>query len=158
VVIKTASANTTQALFTKLLRITPQLSDAGWAGYGRVTNNHISFLGIAPNVSATIASESVQPFFQYATSMAGIVSRQTYVSQYPAWYAWHIQFFTNGAQNGVDLVIGSTLLARDVLGSKYQELSDILFPLGTAWKYAYMNAMRMNAHLRVQLRCGWQGA
>ena len=63
VVIKTVSANTTQALFTELLRITPQLSDAGWAGYGRVTNNHISFLGIAPNVSATIASESVQPFF-----------------------------------------------------------------------------------------------
>jgi hypothetical protein len=63
--IKTVSANTTQALFTELLRITPQLSDAGWAGCGRVTNNHISFLGIAPNVSATIASESVQPFFKY---------------------------------------------------------------------------------------------
>ena len=63
--IKTVSANTTQALFTEFLRMTPQLSDAGWAGYGRVTNNHLSLLGIAPNVSATIASKSVQAFFQY---------------------------------------------------------------------------------------------
>jgi len=86
-IIKTASANTTQALFTELLHITPQLSDAGWKGYGRVTNNHISFLSIAPNISATIASESVQPFFQYATNMAGIVSQHTYVSQYPSCYA-----------------------------------------------------------------------
>lgn len=157
IVITTVSANTTQALFTELLRITPQLSDAGWAGYGRVTNNRISFLGIAPNVSATIASESVQSFFQYATDMAGVVSQQTYVSQYPSWYAWLTQFFTNGTQNGVDLVIGSRLLTREVLELKYQELSDILFPLGTTWKYAYLNAMRMNTNLRVQPRCGWQG-
>ena len=92
-VIKTVSANITQALFTELLRITPQLSGAGWAGYGRVTNNHISFLAIAPNVSTTIASERVRPFVQYATNMAGIVSQQTYVSQYPSWYAWLTQFF-----------------------------------------------------------------
>jgi len=65
IVIKTVSANTTQALFTEFLRMTPPLSAAGWAGCGRVTNNNISFLCIAPNVSATIASESIQPFFEY---------------------------------------------------------------------------------------------
>jgi len=114
-VIKTVSANTTQALFTELLRITPQLSDADWAGYGRVINNHISFLDIAPDVSATIASKSVQPFFQYATNMVGIVSQQTHVSQYPSWYAWLTQFFTNGSQIEVDLVIGSRSSTREVL-------------------------------------------
>jgi hypothetical protein len=140
VVIKTVSANTTQALFTELLRMTPQLSDAGWAGYGRVTNNHISFLGIAPDVSATVASESVQRFFQYTPNMAGIVSQQTYVSQYPSWYSWLTQFFTYGTQNRVDLIIGSRLLTREVLESKYRELSDILFPLGTTCKCAYLPA------------------
>ena len=70
IVIKTVSANTTQALFTELLRITPHLSDAGWAGYGRVTSNHISFLATAPNVSAMIANESVSHF-----STAGPIQR-----------------------------------------------------------------------------------
>jgi len=50
IIIKTVNTNTTQALFTEFLRMTPQLSDADWAGYGRVTNNHISFPGMAPNV------------------------------------------------------------------------------------------------------------
>ena len=38
---------------------------------------------------------------------------------------------------------------REVLESKYQELSDIL---GTTWKYAYLSTMRMTTHLRVQPR------
>lgn len=131
----TESANTTQALFAELLRITPQLSDAGWAGYGSLTNDSMYFFYIASNVSTTAANASVQPYFQYAANITGVVSQQTYVLQYPSWYAWYTQFFTNGTQNGVDLLIGSRLLTRDVLETKYQELSDILFPLGTTWKY-----------------------
>jgi len=150
--IKTVRANTIQALFTELLRINPQLPDAGRAGYDRITNNHVLFLRIAPNVSATIASESMQPFFQHATNMACIVSQQTYVSQYPSWDAWLTQFFTNGTQNGVHLVIEPRLLTPQMLESKYQELSDILFPLGTTWGCAYLGAIWMNTHLRIQPR------
>lgn len=138
-VTTTENANTTKALFAELVRITPQLSDAGWAGYGHVTNDSISIRFIAPNVSATVASASMQPLFQYASNMTGIISQQAYVLQYPSWYAWFTQFFTDGTQNGMDVLVGSRLLTRDVLETKYQELSDILLPLGAIWKYAYLN-------------------
>jgi hypothetical protein len=131
----TESANTTQALFTELLRITPQLSDAGWAGYGGVTNNSMYFSYIAPNVTATVANASVQSYFQYAANMTGVVSQQAYVVQYPSWYTWYTQLYTNGTQDGENLLLGSRLLPREVLETKYQELSNSMFPLGTLWKY-----------------------
>ncbi|OAX31836.1 FAD-binding domain-containing protein [Rhizopogon vinicolor AM-OR11-026] len=74
---------------------------------------------------------AVQPYFQYAANMTGVISQQTYVLQYPSWYSWYAQFYTNGTQNGANVLIGSRLLTRDVLETKYQELSDIMFPLGS---------------------------
>ncbi|OJA14644.1 hypothetical protein AZE42_02660, partial [Rhizopogon vesiculosus] len=133
--VDTENANTTQALFTELLRITPQLSDAGWAGSGGVSNDSMYFFYIAPNVSATVANASVQPYFQYAANMTGVISQQTYVLQYPSWYSWYAQFYTNGTQNGANVLIGSRLLTRDVLETKYQEISDIMFPLGSVWDF-----------------------
>jgi len=132
----TDGANTTRALFAELLRITPQLSDAGWAGYGGVRNDSMYFFYIAPNVPVAVANASVQPYFQYSANMTGVVSQQTYVVQYPSWYAWYTQIFTNGTQNGGNVLIGSRLLTRDALETKYQELSDVFLPLGTDWKYA----------------------
>lgn len=88
----TESANTMQALFSKLLRITLQLSDAGWVGYGAVSNDSMYFFYIAPKVSATVANASMQPTYckyDWCSQPADNVL------QYPSWYTNDTQNVTN---------------------------------------------------------------
>ncbi|KAF7791875.1 hypothetical protein EIP86_002899 [Pleurotus ostreatoroseus] len=72
-----------QELFTEFVRMTPAMSDGGWAGYATIAPmaptfaNSLAFTYLAPNLSWEAANATMNPFFDFARALAANSSVET---------------------------------------------------------------------------------
>ncbi|KZT30590.1 FAD-binding domain-containing protein [Neolentinus lepideus HHB14362 ss-1] len=133
VVASVFSANTTNTTtFAKLLseyvRISPELVDQGWGGYGDIINGSLQFLHVAPNVSLSSANDAYASFFDFARALSdeGLNVQTTSTLSYSTYYEWYKTWFTAGQPVGVNVLLGSRLLPRDVVESNYTKIGEAL--------------------------------
>lgn len=125
-----------ESLFAELVHLTPDLLDAGWAGYVVVTTDSTTgglvlrgVLG-AVNVSLSQANASISPFFEYAQSLSPEVTTTTSVTSFANFTDWYQAFQAIGStQVGFPIELGSWLLPRDVLSTNYTQVAQSLLPL-----------------------------
>jgi hypothetical protein len=111
-----------------LLRFQTQFTDDGWGGYGTISGQELRFFYFAPNMTNETAMATTQAWHNYTTSLApfGVVlaAEQTYY--YPSWYELYQTIYSNGGQNGGNLMITSRLLSRDTVANNYAEVAEVL--------------------------------
>jgi FAD/FMN-containing dehydrogenase len=147
----TASSPVLKTLFTEFVRITPSLSDSGWAGYAEVqpsapTNaKSLHFFYLIPNVSWAEANATIDPFFNFARSLAAnssvedggqltAVSAETLPPNPFQFY--ETQIIRPGAPNvGTNLEIGSRLLPRTLIENDHEKVAETLLevPIGATY-------------------------
>jgi FAD/FMN-containing dehydrogenase len=130
------SPTTMKKLFTEFVRIHPALSDAGFAGYGAISNTSLGWFYLAPNVSVSAANKSVEPFFEYAQNLTseGLDVTVAMTTSYESFYAWYQSFIASGDQDGNIAELASRLVPRDLFEGDYRQLADALFDInGIVW-------------------------
>ena len=141
----TNASPTMEKLFTEFVRLTPAMSDGGWAGYGGLApippTNAVSlqFFYIAPNVSWGAANATIDPFFSFAQNLAanstvgtGGELTITFAGTFPmpSFESWYDQFFLNvTGQVGSPTEITSRLLPRSLLEDDYVNVARTLLSL-----------------------------
>ncbi|KAJ3520405.1 hypothetical protein NM688_g9166 [Phlebia brevispora] len=118
-------------LFVELVRMTPAMSDGGWAGYTTVvpmppTNQPSLQMGyIAPNVSWEKANSTMNPFFAFAEALAANSTFQTTgkliilaaetspINSFAT--LWNMSFANTTGQVGSQVEITSRLLPRSLI-------------------------------------------
>ena len=116
-----------QKLTTGMLQFQPNLTDAGWGGYGAINNTGMYFIAIAPNMSTEAANISTQPFTDYASSLQlQGVSSTAQIYLIPSWYEWYRLIFGAPGQNGANLMLTYRLLSRDTLANRSEDIAEIL--------------------------------
>ena len=117
-----------QKLIAGMLQFQPNLTDAGWGGYGAMdTTTSMYFFAIAPNMSTEAANISTQPFTDYASSLKSQgVSSAAQIYSTSSWYQWYQSIFGAPGQNGVNLMITSRLLSRDTVANRSEDIAEIL--------------------------------
>jgi hypothetical protein len=118
------NANSTQKLFTEIIRLTPSLVEQGYGGYG---GNGLSpeggfqFVVLSPNVTSEQTKATFRPLFEFAHSLPGLsVQNATLVVPY-----WLRLFDTMVSDDvGVPSELSSWLLPKDVVQTdKPEELA-----------------------------------
>ena len=128
IVATSTNPDTRKKLITEFVRISPTLSDAGWAGYIYLLDpTAFSLLTIAPNVTWAQANASWDPFFAYANSLAseGLQVSTAFTLPLDSWHTWYKQIlppFTTGTNDE----LGSRLLPKDFVINNYQEIGNTL--------------------------------
>ena len=119
-----------------LLRFQTQFTDDGWGGYGNISDQQLSFLYFAPNMTNEIATATTQAWHNYTLSLApfGVVSAEQ-MHYFPSWYEMYQSLYGNGVENGGNLLITSRLLSRDTLENKYAEVTEVLLNCSASLKY-----------------------
>ncbi|CAL1695780.1 unnamed protein product [Somion occarium] len=118
-------------LISEFFRMSPNLSDAGWGGYGLMAPSApgeslaMQFVAIAPNSSWSAANDSFLPLIANVASLAanssiddGGLLNITFASTFPveSFHAWLTQFIDSGtAETGGNVMIGSRLLPKALL-------------------------------------------
>ena len=118
-----------------LLRYQTQFTDDGWGGYGTTSGQQLSFFYFAPNMTNETAVATTQAWHNYTASLAsfGVISEeQTYYS--PSWYELYQTVFSNGVQNGANLMITNRLLSRDTVANNYAEVAEVLLNCSGSFK------------------------
>ena len=125
-----------------LLRYQTQFTDDGWGGYGTISGQQVGFFYFAPNMTNETAIATTQAWHNYTTSLApfGVVSaEQTYYS--PSWYELYQFLFSNGVQNGGNLLFTSRLLSRDTVANNYAEVAEVLLNCSASFKYVLYSSL-----------------
>ncbi|GJE99670.1 FAD-binding domain-containing protein [Phanerochaete sordida] len=138
---------TLRTLFTELVRSTPSLADAGWAGYVDMfskedqTRSVLTIMYIAP-ASAPNAIAAMEQFFAFARELAATSSEHdgklslvtTTITPYPSFGAWETANYRGKVgQVGDNVEIGSRLLPRDLLVHNHVGVANALLDLGQAY-------------------------
>ena len=131
-------------LVTELLRITPQLAEAGWGGYPTIEPHAVTgvpslgFMMLAPNVSWAKANESLNPFFAFAQSVAASSSYEdggavtvnaAFTKELESFNAWETAWWrkiglVGNSVTGNNVIVGSRLFTEATIREKYIELGD----------------------------------
>ncbi|KAF8835607.1 FAD-binding domain-containing protein [Paxillus ammoniavirescens] len=121
-------------LVGELLRSQPQSTDDGWSGYGSISNQTLSFLYIAPNMTNETATVTTQAWTDYALSLEpwGVTS-EAVMSSSSSFYELFEPFFSTGPSGGVNTMFSSRLLSRDTLANKYKEVGQVLIDCGATF-------------------------
>jgi FAD/FMN-containing dehydrogenase len=106
------NSNSTQKLFTEIIRLTPSLVEQGYGGYGLGFGGAFQFLVLSPNVTAEQTKATFGPLFEFAHSLPGLsVQNETLVVQ-----DWLRLFDPLGLDDaGVPSEVSSWLLPKDVV-------------------------------------------
>ncbi|KAI0094878.1 FAD-binding domain-containing protein [Irpex rosettiformis] len=147
----TAPSAPLKALFTEFVRITPFLSDNGWAGYPQLTlaspTNEQTFSFVLLNThSWTDANATIDPFFDYARSLAATTSSVQGGDQFTVVNAGTVapQLFRDferqvvrpgESETGVNIEVASRLLPRKLLEDDYVKVADTLLAQSPAVSY-----------------------
>ncbi|KAH9898377.1 FAD-binding domain-containing protein [Cubamyces lactineus] len=129
-----------QTLFTELVRITPNLSDAGWAGFVSVAPDAstgalgMSALYILPNGTAGQANDTIGQLFNTAQTLSaagdGSLTVQTaLITPVDSFFTWYNTFFPQTSTSGTSGALGSWLLPRDVIERDPDRVAQTLIPL-----------------------------
>jgi hypothetical protein len=131
-----ANSSVMPELVEGLLRYQTQFTDDGWGGYGNISDQQLSFVYFAPNMTDDTAIATTQAWHNYTASLApfGVVSaEQTYY--FPSWYELYQLLSSSGVQNGVNLMMTSRLLSRDTVANNYAEVAEVLLNCSASLKY-----------------------
>ncbi|KAI6024238.1 hypothetical protein EDC04DRAFT_2934018 [Pisolithus marmoratus] len=136
VVMYFVQANATNGTVMKeliggMLRLLPNLTDDGWAGYGQLTNTSVTFMGVNPGTSTVTGNASMQPLTDYLLSLESKgVSSAAVIIPFDTWYAWFTwvkQSASTTGEDGANKMITSRLLSRDTLVNQYADVAGILY-------------------------------
>lgn len=127
------------AAFTELVRITPNLTDAGWGGYTDVVpvSAAAGAVGfdityIIPNVSWAAANATIQPYFDLVAALAANSSGEAksmavsfaFTKPYTSFFEWYAQNIGETGGVGGNLELGSWLLPRTALEGNPQGVAE----------------------------------
>ncbi|KAI0361589.1 FAD-binding domain-containing protein [Trametes cingulata] len=129
-----------QKLFADLIRISPNLSDAGWAGFASIAPDPstgalgLSALHILLNGTTDQADESIGPLFTSARSLAasapsGLSVQTAMTTRVDSFFTWYTNFFPQTGDSGTSGALGSWLLPRDVVEQDPDRVAETLIPL-----------------------------
>ena len=136
-------ANATDAtamkkLVTGLFQFQPNLTDAGWGGYGGMVESSLFFVAVAPQMSTEAANISTQPLTNYASSLQSQgVSSVVQLTAVPSWYEWYKLLFDAPGQNGGNLMITSRLFSRDTLAYRSEDVAEIFVDCQGSFKWVH---------------------
>ncbi|KAF9236124.1 hypothetical protein BU15DRAFT_50483 [Melanogaster broomeanus] len=121
------NSSTMPEMVAELMYAQTQFTDDGWGGYGAMTNQSMYFFYIAPNMTNETATATTQAWTDYALSLEpwGVTSTTTIYSL-PSWYEFYVALFSDGIQNGGNVMITSRLLSRDTVAKKSMEVAQVL--------------------------------
>ncbi|KIJ61684.1 hypothetical protein HYDPIDRAFT_115467 [Hydnomerulius pinastri MD-312] len=128
------NSNAVHSLLTEIVRTQPELTDAGWAGYGFGLANTLWFLYLMPNATLSYANATLQPLFSFAQNLTsqGLEIQMASITPYDSFYEWYSDIASDpSGGNGANIQIGSHLIPRDLFDNAYQNVSDVLFNLGS---------------------------
>jgi hypothetical protein len=116
-----------QELVVELLYSQTQFTDDGWGGYGSMTNQSVSFLYTAPNMTNETATATTQAWSDYLLSLEpwGVTSTTTTYS-FPSWYDFYQALISATFLDGANMMITSRLLSRNTVAKKSKEVANAL--------------------------------
>ncbi|RDX57545.1 FAD-binding domain-containing protein [Lentinus brumalis] len=128
--------------FTELIRITTNLTDAGWGGYAMFESTGdtrgFSLGALVPNVSWEEANRTIMPYFDYVKSLAMSSDSSDEIrngafkveggatTEWPSFWSLYKHLMPNTGQVGRNLELGSWLLPRDVLDEDHEHVAKVL--------------------------------
>ena len=142
-----------KTLFTEFVRLTPFLSDSGWAGYPELLflspeSQTFTFTLLNPRSEAE-ANATISPYFEYARSLAAnssslggdqltVNDASTFAPQ--LFRDFERQFIRPGtSETGVTLEITSRLLPRKLIEEDYVKVADTLLNQGPGVFYMWVS-------------------
>ncbi|KAI0778209.1 FAD-binding domain-containing protein [Trametes elegans] len=128
-----------ESLFADIVRIMPNLSDAGWSGAVSVTPDltsgalELSALYVLLNGTIDGANESIGPLFDSARAIAttgdsDLVIQATTITPVESYFTWYMNFFPQTSDAGASGALGSWLLPRDVVERDPDHVAHTLLP------------------------------
>ena len=146
-----------KSAFTELVRVTADLTDAGWGGYVQFytagDTRGFSFNAIIPNVTWEKANQTILPYFDYVKSLAEstrdtddalTVSGGT-TTEWPSFWSLYKHLLPNSGQVGRNLELGSWLLPREALKGDYKHVAEVLMENpGLSYEYVRILTMRFS--------------
>jgi hypothetical protein len=132
-----SNPGTLAKLGSEFIRVNPNLSDAGWAGYAFLVPGSLATLLIAPNISSAQANTSIDPFFAFAQNLTSEGLEIGFAGTVPfdSYYAWYTTYFTTGKQVGGNVEVGSRLFPREILEKEHEKLANLSLDFGATWQY-----------------------
>ncbi len=139
---RTELTDDVKTAFTELIRITTNLTDAGWGGYAMFESTGdtrgFSLGALVPNVSWEEANRTIMPYFDYVKSLAmssdssGETRNGAFkveggtTTEWPSFWSLYKHLMPNTGQVGRNLELGSWLLPRDVLDGDHEHVAEVL--------------------------------
>ena len=133
-----------EKLFTEFVRLTPAMADGGWAGYMAATTVAIPGAGtpsmevlyMAPNVSWAAANATMNPFLDFAESLASdshgqlvVSARTTQFDSFSGWYENVVHNITMQQTVGLRAEITSRLLPQSLFETDYKNAARTLLSI-----------------------------
>ena len=131
--------------FTELVRITPELEDAGWGGYvvsGSTARGQLqsTLFFIMPNATLAHANTTINPYLEFVQRVAANSTQtgntadvlnidQLSLVPFPTWFDWYELVFPSNGTGGTDgsnVEGGSWLLSQEALESRHEEVAQTL--------------------------------
>ncbi|CDO71586.1 hypothetical protein BN946_scf184911.g56 [Trametes cinnabarina] len=129
-----------ETLFSDLIHLTPELSDAGWSGFFSLapdpTTGALGLSGFFVMLNGTLdrANEDLGRFFSTAQSLANasdnaLTVQTSFITPVDSFFIWYQNFFPQTSSAGSNGAIGSWLLPRDVIEQDPDRVVKTLLPL-----------------------------
>jgi len=114
ILVNSTNANSTQKLFTEIIRLTPSLVEQGYGGggYGSIEQIQLSFM--SPNVTAVQTQATFSPLFELAMSQPGLSVKNSTMVYQDFWEFYDPIGATDGMV-GAPIEISTWLLPKDVI-------------------------------------------
>jgi len=128
--VNSTNADSSQKLFTEIIRLTPSLVKQGYGGYGSVSVNGVQFFFLSPNVTAEQTKATFFPLFEFARSQPGLSVFNT-TTVFENFLQFFETFYSSDGLVGVPNELSSWLLPKDVVETdKPEELARELLKTG----------------------------
>ena len=128
VVSNFTSSSIAQNVTTEFIKLHPNLSDAGWAGYINLSNFTFSAILVAPNISWADANATILPFIQYVEDATGGLVQATTIP-FPSFYEFYTTFFSKPGQVGSNVELASRLLPRSLAETDPAKAAEIILSI-----------------------------
>ena len=130
-----------RSLFSTLVAMHPNLSDAGWGGSAALTAGAgtgdlvLSAMYVLVNGTSATANASIGPLFEQARALAGASRRgesltvqEAFTTPVDSFFTWYNTFFPDIADSGTSGALGSWLIPRDVLQKDPTHVAQTILP------------------------------
>jgi len=121
--VNSTNADSSQKLFTEIIRLTPSLVKQGYGGFGGGSVDALNFVFLSPNVTEEQTNATFLPLFEFTRSQPGLSIFNT-TTVFENFLQFFETFYSSDGQVGVPNEISSWLLPKDVVETdKPEELA-----------------------------------